>query len=108
MSASRWQWLTGCIYGECEGCGEALWQDNDRLVTSADRSYHIRCLVVCTSGRAAIGAPAGLDWRDKRMSGKRTFAEAASIVPSMNTMVQWRSYAGDAPLHFVNDLRGTT
>jgi hypothetical protein len=46
VSASDWHWFSGCSYGECDGCGQPLWQDNARLVTVRDRSYHIGCLVI--------------------------------------------------------------
>jgi hypothetical protein len=45
MFDSIWHWMTGCIYGECESCGEALWDDHEMLVLWRDRSYHLNCLL---------------------------------------------------------------
>ena len=45
MSDSVWRWMTGCVYGECENCGEALWNDHEMIVTRREQNYHLRCLL---------------------------------------------------------------
>jgi len=44
MPDSQWHWVSGSVYGECERCGEPLWDGQQLLVTCRDRNFHLRCL----------------------------------------------------------------
>jgi hypothetical protein len=45
MPNCAWHWMIGCIYDECESCGEPMWDDHKKLVTWRDRNYHLHCLL---------------------------------------------------------------